>query len=258
MPIHHSHGITFVTSETLESHEVKHGFFMRHGGCSPQPWKSLNMATSVGDSRENVIENRNRIADALQINKTSFYNLWQVHSDRVVIADNPRLLSNAHIQADALVTSKNQVALLMLFADCVPILFYEPEHNVIASAHAGWKGTLSGVASETIKVMVEKFYCSPGNIIGVIGPSICRNHYQVGNDVVDKAMNVFRTEDNVINSHNEKIFMDLPTANRLIMEKCGMKTIERLDICTMCNNEDWFSHRGEKGKTGRFAAVITL
>ena len=257
MPIHHSHGITFVTSETLESYGVKHGFFMRHGGCSPQPWKSLNMATSVGDSRENVIENRNRIADALKIGRTSFYDLWQVHSNKVVIADLPRPLTYAHIQADAIVTSKDRVALLMLFADCVPILFFDPEHRVIATAHAGWKGTLSGVASETIKVMTEHFHCYSENIIGVIGPSICQDHYQIGNDIVDKAKTIFRTEENVISYHDEKIFMDLPAANRMTMEKCGIQTIEMVDICTVCNKEDWFSHRGENGKTGRFAAVIT-
>ena len=79
---------------------------MRHGGTSPFPWKSLNMATSVGDSRENVIENRKRIADTLQIDQFSFYDLWQVHSNDVVIAENPRPRGESHIQADAIVTNK--------------------------------------------------------------------------------------------------------------------------------------------------------
>ena len=258
MPIHHSHGITYVTSEALESHGVKHGFFMRHGGCSPRPWKSLNMATSVGDTRENVIENTFRIADALQIGRKSFYDLWQVHSNRVVIADRPRPLDNEHIQADAIVTSKDQVALLMLFADCVPLLFYDPEKKVIAIAHAGWKGTLNGIAAETIKVMTENFLSTHENIIGVIGPAICHDHYQIERDVVDKTKTVFGTEDNVITYQNKKTFLDLPLSNRLILEKYRIKTIETIDICTMCYKEDWFSHRGENGKTGRFAAVISL
>jgi len=258
MPIHQSQGITYITSELLQSYGVKHGFFMRHGGTSPLPWKSLNMATSVGDSRKNVVENRNRIANVLHIGHTSFYDLWQVHSNHVVITDHPRHYNEAHIQADAIVTDKKGIALLMLFADCVPILFYDPRQEIIAIAHAGWKGTLNNIIAETIMVMTKNFKSSPENLIAVIGPSICRDHYQVRNDVIRKAKFVFKTEDNVIGYHNEKAFMDLPAAIKLILENCGLRTTERLNICTACNLEDWFSHRGESGKTGRFAAVITL
>jgi YfiH family protein len=258
MPIHNSNGLTFVTSEILESYGVKHGFFMRHGGVSPEPWKSLNMATSVGDTRENVIENRNRVAEALKISRTCFYDLWQVHSNRVVIADHARQLAEEHIQADAIVTSKEQIALLMLFADCVPLLFFDPSQKVIAIVHAGWKGTLSGVVSETIKVMTDQFHSYPENIIGVIGPSICQDHYQVSNDVIEKFIPVFKQEENVIKYYDNKTFLDLPIANKIIMEKCGLINIENIGICTVCNNVDWFSHRGEKGITGRFGTVITL
>lgn len=123
MPIHYSDGISWLSSQALDAYEIKHGFFMRHGGCSLHPWKSLNMATSVGDSRENVIENRKRIADSLKIDSNSFYDLWQVHSDSVIITERPRAITEAHLQADAIVTDKSSVALLMLFADCVPMLF---------------------------------------------------------------------------------------------------------------------------------------
>ena len=225
---------------------------------SPFPWKSLNMATSVGDSSENVIENRKRIADSLQISQFSFYDLWQVHSNEVMIAEKPRPRSEPHVQADAIVTDKLNVALLMQFADCVPMLFYDPERKVIASAHAGWKGTLSGIAAETIKAMVEKFKCEPKNIISVIGPSICRDHYQIGEDVASKVRSVFEPEENVLTFKKDKIFMDLPAANKSILEKLGLKNIEMMEICTFCNKEDWFTHRGESGKTGRFASVITL
>ena len=258
MPIRQSKGITCLTSNTLEFYKVKHGFFMRHGGTSPFPWKSLNMATSVGDSSENVIENRKRIADSLQISQFSYYDLWQVHSNEVVTAEKPRPRSEPHVQADAIVTDKLNVALLMQFADCVPMLFYDPERKVIASAHAGWKGTLSGIAAETIKAMVEKFKCKSKNIITVIGPSICRDHYQIGEDVASKVRSVFEPEENVLTFKKDKIFMDLPAANKSILEKLGLKNIEMMEICTFCNKEDWFTHRGESGKTGRFASVITL
>jgi len=258
MPIRQSKGITFLTSNVLEFYKIKHGFFMRHGGTSPFPWKSLNMATSVGDTRENVIENRKRIADSLQISQFSFYDLWQVHSNEVVIAEKPRPRGKSHVQADAIVSNKLTVALLMQFADCVPMLFYDPERKVIASAHAGWKGTLSGIASETIKVMEEIFKCEPKNIISVIGPSICRDHYEIGIDVAAEVKSVFKPEENILTFIKERIFMDLPAANKSILEKLGLKNVEMMEICTLCNKEDWFTHRGENGMTGRFASVITL
>lgn len=258
MPIRQFNGISFLTSNALEFYKVKHGFFMRHGGISPFPWKSLNMATSVGDSSENVIENRKRIADSLQISQFNFYDLWQVHSNKVVISEKSRSRGEPHVQADAVVTNKSNVSLLMQFADCVPILFYDPEQSVIASAHAGWIGTLSGIASETIKIMVEKFKCEPKNIISVIGPSICSDHYQIGDDVASKVRAVFKPEEDILTFVNEKIFMDLPAANKCLLEKMGLKNIEMMEICTFCNKEDWFSHRGESGKTGRFASVITF
>ncbi len=258
MPIHQSKGITFLTSEVLDFYKIKHGFFMRHGGTSPFPWKSLNMATSVGDSKENVIENRKRVADALHIDQFSFYDLWQVHSNDVVIAEKPRSRDVPHVRADASITNKSNVALLMQFADCVSMLFYDPEQRVIASAHAGWKGTLSGIAAETIIAMIEKYNCEPKNIISVIGPSICREHYQIGEDVASKVSSVFKPEENVLTFIQEKTFMDLPTANKTVLEKLGLINIEQMDICTFCNKEDWFSHRGESGKTGRFASVITF
>ena len=258
MPIHQSQGITFITSTALESYKVKHGFFMRRGGCSPFPWKSLNMATSVGDSQKNVIENRKRIADSLQINQNNFYDLWQVHSNKVVFAENPRPRGEPHIQADAIISNKFNVALLMQFADCVPMLFFDPKQNVIASVHSGWKGTLSGIAAKTIKMMTEKYKCEPADIITVIGPSICQAHYQIGDDVASQVKTIFGLEQNILAFHNGKIYMDLPAANRLILEKCGLRSIEMTSICTYCFKQDWFSHRGENGKTGRFASIITL
>ncbi len=258
MSIRISKGITYITSGVLDSYNVKHGFFMRYGGTSPYPWKSLNMATSVGDSSENVIENRKRIAETLQIGQFDFYDLWQVHSNQVVIAERPRQRGEHHIKADAVVTNKRNVALLMQFADCVPILFFDPEKKVVASAHAGWKGTLSGIAAKTAKEMMQKFKCEPDSIISVIGPSICREHYQIGDDVASKVRTVFKNEENVLANFQDKTFMDLQTANRILLEKVGIKNIQMMEICTICNKEDWFSHRGESGKTGRFASVISL
>jgi YfiH family protein len=258
MTIHKKNGITWYSSDLLEQAGVKHGFFMRHGGCSPQPWYSLNLATSVGDSRENVIENRDRIADALDVARGSYYDVWQVHSARVVQAKRPRLLEEEHLQADAIVTDQKGVSILMLFADCVPILFYDPVKKIVAGAHGGWQGTFKGVAGQTVQVMQENYGCNPGDILAVIGPSISVKNYEVGPEVAQAAQAHFDDETGVVQRKNGRTFVDLQLANQLFLERAGVRQITRSGICTMAENEDWFSHRGEHGLAGRFGAVITL
>jgi len=258
MALHKKNNLTWYSSDRLENTGIKHGFFMRHGGCSPQPWLSLNLATSVGDSRENVIENRNRIADALEVSRDSFYDVWQVHSATVAQARHPRRLDEKHLQADAIVTDQKGVSILMLFADCVPMLFFDPVKQVVAGAHGGWQGTFKGVASETVKAMQSGFGCKPGDILAVIGPSIRVKNYEVGPEVVRAAQDHFDEQDGVVQNVDGRTCVDLQLANQLFLERAGRRRIEQSGICTMAEKADWFSHRGEKGRAGRFGAVITL
>lgn len=257
MTICSNQGISSITSESLTRKGVLHGFFMRHGGCSPTPWNSLNMATSVGDSRENVIENRLRLAKSLHIPPDRFYDVWQVHGNNVISTDQPRPLEQSHIQSDAIATDKDDLFLLMLFADCVPIMVYDNAHHAVGIAHAGWKGTLNNVAGNLISTMEEKFHSSPKDLLAVIGPRICRNHYPVGDEIAEKTEAKYKNSD-VLDFKDGKSHFDLGLANEINLSESGVIDIERMNICTFCQNEDWFSHRAEKGKTGRYAAVIGL
>lgn len=231
---------------------------MRHGGCSPQPWSSLNLATSVGDSRENVIENRNRISDSLGIERNTFFDVWQVHSSKVIYANKPRRVGEPHVQADGILTDKPEIALLMLFADCVPILFYDPRKKAGAVAHAGWQGTFKQVAAATAQAMINQFACNAADILACIGPSICQEHYEVGEEVAAAADRLFDRKEKVVLQADNHYFVNLQLANQIILERAGLRMIEQAQICTACNNPDWFSHRAEKGQTGRFGAVLTL
>ena len=192
MPIHIKNYLSYFSFSSLDNLSIVHGVFMRHGGSSKLPWEGLNMATSVGDSRNNVIENRNRILNCLDLKKDSIFDVWQVHSRKVIISKKPRNINAPHEKADAIITSNPQVSLMMLFADCVPILMYDPENQVCALAHAGWKGTVKNIAGATIEALHKEFSSDPGTIIACIGPSICRKHYEVGRDVVDAAEKAFK------------------------------------------------------------------
>lgn len=245
--------------ESFRSESILHGIFMRHGGCSPAPWDTLNLSTSGGDSLSNVAENRRRVLLKLNLYPENYFDVWQVHSSTVVVTEKRKERNQAYIKADAIITSKPGIALLMRFADCVPILLFDPIQKVIAIVHAGWIGTLDLIALRTIKQMASVYGSDPEDIIAGIGPSICVNHYSVGEDVVQKLTDVFPENwIDFINITNEKKHLDLWKLNKFILQLAGVKKIEMSGICTVCDQGNWFSHRGEKGRTGRFAAVISL
>jgi YfiH family protein len=231
---------------------------MRYGGISPKPWSSLNMATSVGDTRESVIENRRRITKCLSLQEDSIFDVWQVHSSKVIHAVDSRKLDQPHQKADAIITNQTNVTIMMLFADCVPIMIYDPRNNVAALAHAGWQGTVNEVVGETVKSMQEKYDCKPEDLVACIGPSICVDHYEIGKDVAEEVERSFEDTEQILIMKDGKIHLDLQNANRIILEKYGITKIQNSNICTACNTSSWYSHRVEKGKTGRFAAVITV
>jgi YfiH family protein len=240
---------------------LEQAIFTRQGGVSPNPWSSLNMATSVGDSRERVIENRALILAALKLQNYGVFDVWQVHGTDVLVTDYPRPLNVPHHKADSIITDRDGVALLMLFADCVPVFFYDPIHRAVGIAHAGWQGTVARVAAKTVESMGQAFGTRPEDLLAGIGPSICENHYQVGSEVIQQVVSAFGSESGLLNGYAEdKAHFNLWEANRRVLIESGVKDahIQLSGLCTLEDPGDWYSHRGEKGKTGRFGGVLAL
>jgi YfiH family protein len=256
MPFRHEDNLRFFQFNTLQA---KHAIFTRQGGLSPEPWHSLNVGGTVGDDLARVRANRNLSLKALGCVPESVFDVWQVHSADVVCATAPRPDSESVRQADIILTDKPELTLYMRFADCVPILFHDPRKGVIGVAHAGWVGTLRDVATATINAMAKQYGSNPADVVAGIGPSIGPDHYEVGADVILQVMQKFGDEsEQLLKSHKGEIHFDLWKTNRLQLEKAGVEKIEVAEICTACNTDDWFSHRAEKGRTGRFGALITL
>jgi hypothetical protein len=259
MSFRENNGLRYFTLSSFDEFGIGHGFFTRIGGVSPEPWMSLNVATSVGDKRENVIENRNRILELFGKKYDSVFDTWQIHSDIVRSSENPRPVEMPHEKGDAVITSNPNVALMMVFADCVPVLFFDTQKNVIAIAHAGWQGTVKHIVCRTIEKMQDEYGSNVQDIIAGIGPSIGVDHYEIGDSTENIVRESFPAdEEKVLQRRKGKIFFDMWQANKLLLERYELKSIEIAGICTACDLKNWYSHRAENGNTGRFAAILTL
>jgi len=255
--------------ENLSKYKMIYHFVStRIGGVSSFPYESLNLGFHVGDDPENVIKNRELLALALGIPLNNFTVAKQIHDGNVKIVTEQEkgfgIFShdNAIDATDAMVTNVQNICLMVLLADCVPILFLDPKKKVIGVAHAGWKGTLKLVAQNTINVMKEKFGCSTVDILVGIGPSIGPCHYEVGPEVISQVEKIFHTKKGLIfnESPDGKGYFNLWEANRkqILLSGVPANNIETAEICTYCNSALFFSERYQKGKTGRFGAGIMI
>jgi YfiH family protein len=264
MPFLQSDEIRYHIFESLEETGIIHGTIARQGGVSLQPWDSLNVGGTVGDEPGRVLENRRRSFRALGREFESLYDVWQVHGTDVVFTDCPRPPDQPHLQADAILTDQPGVTLFMRFADCVPIFLYDPIHQVIGLVHSGWQGTVKKTAAYAVRAMQARYSSRPQDILAGIGPSVGPDHYEVGPEVVEQVKQAFGADATgllkSLNGGSEKsgVQFDLWRANQTVLGEVGVQQIEVANICTACHLEDWYSHRGEQGRTGRFGALIGL
>jgi len=259
MPFREKDQLRYFTFESLDDEGILQAEFTRKGGVSPAPWAELNLGSLVGDDQAHVVENRRRIFESINRPVESLFDVWQVHGIEAVSAEGPRPLTAAHQKADVIITDNPEITLMMRFADCVPIFYYDPIHRVIGLAHAGWQGTVRNVAEVGVKAMQSVYGSRPEDILVAIGPSICVNHYEVGSEVIQEVQKAFGSDaPKLLPIQDGAVKFDLWAANRLVLENAGIRCVEVAGICTACNPLDWYSHRGEKGKTGRFGVVIGL
>jgi len=258
MLLHSSGDVRYYQFESLQHSDVVQAVFTRQGGVSPAPYASLNLSISTGDARENVAANRRRAFRALGREPESIADLWQVHSADVVVVDSPLGEDGRSPKADALVTDRPEVTLLLRFADCVPILLFDPVRRVIGVVHAGWRGTLLKAPVVAVKTMAEHYGSRPADILAGIGPSIGPCHYAIGPEVVEQTRTAFGAEADPLLIPNHSYHLDLWAANALALRQAGVEQIEISAMCTACRTDEFFSHRGEQAQTGRFGALIAL
>jgi len=248
-----------------------HAVSTRHGGVSQGAFASLNLGRVVGDNAENVEANHQRLAEAVGVSREAMTTTWQVHSNRIVRAT--RANAGGMIdKADGVVTDVPGLPITQRYADCTPVLVYDPRRHAAGVAHAGWRGTVAGVASALVQAMVEQFDSDPADLVAAIGPAIGPCCYEVGQEVVEAAgaafaavrSEVLLTKESSLNGNGTTnagrpaVHFNLWRANQWQFEQAGVRNIEVAGVCTRCQRDTFFSHRGDHGVTGRFGAVMML
>lgn len=247
---------------------LKHFVSTRMRGFSRPPYDSLNLAFHVGDDPSAVLRNRALLARSLDVPISWFVAGEQVHRDGIYIVgenDRGRGATNhedAVPEADALITQKPNICLMVLTADCVPVLIYDPQNHVAAAVHAGRKGTVLEITRKTVDVMRWEFGCRSSDLIAGIGPSIGPCCYRVGPEAAEEFHQSFGYSDELltINPSDGSILLDLWKANERQLLEAGVRAdrIETARICTRCRMDLFYSARGSGGTTGRFGTGICL
>ncbi len=252
-------GLRYFQFESFQNLPVFHAILTRRGGVSQAPFDSLNTGGTVGDDPQAVLTNHERIYDAFGFDFGSRFDVWQVHGDRIICTKLPRGRHEPHPKADGILTDKPDITLFMRFADCVPILLVDPVQHAIGIVHAGWQGTYQRIAQRAVEKMAACFGSRPEMLFAGIGPSICADCYEVGDEVLDAFVSHIGDDAlRYFDDRDSRLYLDLWLANRDILEGAGVTQIETAGLCTACHLEDWYSHRAEHGKTGRFAVMMSI
>ena len=258
----HANGVITYTFDSLANLPVRAHVSTRHGGVSPAPWQSLNLSISRGDALANVEQNRDRLAAALGVDPGRTVRCRQVHGTgvaKVDASDGGEWIAST----DGLVTDTVGLPLLLLFADCTPILLYDPVHHALGVCHAGWRGTVNGMAMATLWAMQAGYDTNPADVIAAIGPSIGPASYEVGQEVVEMVQAKLPTPDRFFTYPNglaQRPYFDLWQANTQQLVEAGvpLAQIEISGIDTAQNTADFFSHRAEQGHCGLFTMTAWL
>lgn len=251
-----TNGIVLYRFEGLEkAADVNHAVLTRIGGVSQGHCATLNLGHTVGDEPDAVDENHRRALGILDLEPQQVVSPHQVHGARVGIVGKEHL-GTVQPATDALLTDAPDVPLLMRFGDCASVLLFDPVQRVIGLAHAGWRGVVAGVIEATVGTMQERYDSDPTDIWAGIGPTIGPCCYEVGADVAAQIEAACPPEANVVQRLNGRVHADLPAAVESQLRTVGVEHIEDSRLCTACRVDEFFSHRAEHGKTGRFGIVI--
>ena len=258
-------GIDVYQFETLPGDRVQAAVFGRNGGASIAPFASLNMSTAVGDDPDVVKENWRRAYGVFGRTVNTLTHAHLKHDNnvvRVTKADHGSIMPSC----DGLITNDPGTGLAMNFADCGSVFLYDPVQHAIGLGHAGWRGTIANLAGNMVRRMSEEFGSKPSDLIATLGPCISVDNYEVDEPVISEVQRAFPKWVDRLLSYRADIkgnrfgrpHYNLALANHINLYEADVKTVELPTFCTAAATDRFFSHRAEKGKTGRFGTVFIL
>ena len=236
---------------------LKHAFSTKENGYSLKPFAHNNLAYHVNDDPKLVFKNHQNYAHYLDYDFNKLVHMQQVHGTSVIIIDKNTNLKEVPT-CDALITQVKNIPLMVMVADCIPILIYDPSKEVIAVVHAGRAGTFNKILPHTINKMHNNFGTDSKNLIIVLGPSIRACCYEVGKEIKEEAKGLNHTY--AIMEREQSYYLDLVSIIKKQLLELGVKN-KNIDIspyCTSCNNDIFFSYRADSNTTGRFSGLLML
>lgn len=262
-------GVPYLVFPALEeSGIVSHAFSTRLGGVSEGKFATMNLTFTRGDRPEHVMENYRRMAAALEVDAERMVLSWQTHTAnirKVVEEDAGKGITKErdYQDVDGLITNVPGITLVTFYADCVPLYLVDPEKRAVGLVHSGWKGTVKRIGQATVDAMGREYGTRPEDLIVCIGPSICQDCFEVGEEVVREFRAAFDPCYHTELSYKKgsgKHQLNLWRANQIIFEEAGVRreNIHTTDICTHCNPEYLFSHRTTGNERGNLAAFLCL
>jgi len=245
---------------------LRHGFSTRLGGVSEGPFRSMNLGSRTADNPENVQENRRRFCRAIGVNPATLVTGRQVHGSNIgiiTVEDVPPgggAYGPPEQGTDALITASPAVSLMLLFADCVPVILYDPINRAVGIVHAGWRGSVAKLAEKTLLKMRQTFGSDLSRCLAGIGPSIGPCCYEVDEAVIKPLRKNFAEWERFVMPRAEKWLLNLWEVNRVQLVEAGVPcaNIAVSKICTACNTALFYSHRRENALTGRHGALVSL
>jgi YfiH family protein len=253
-------GLRYYASPRLETIRVRHAFSTRIGGISPPPFDSLNLGNPNGcdvqDDYDRIWKNYARLTGSIDCPTDPPLRAHQVHGAEVACVE-PNMEFDTNCKADALVSEDSQRVVSVRTADCVPVLLSSADGKIVAAVHAGWRGIVAGVISAAIEQMKRR-HCAANDMIAAIGPCIGPQAFEVGAEVVDEFDKIFGRGAVVATTSSGTPAVDLRLAARKQLIAAGVRdqNIDTTDRCTVTHCDEFFSHRRDRGVTGRMAAVI--
>jgi YfiH family protein len=249
---------------------LRHGFSTRLGGVSGDIFSTMNLGNESSiyvDEPAKVEENYNRIAASIGFDPKTIVVSKQVHKTNIRLVDENDCGKGLYLprdfdEIDGLITNKPNVTLVTKYADCVPLFFVDTKKKTIGLTHSGWRGTVKKIGKITVEELKKHFDSDPEDIIAVVGPSICKDCYEVGEEVASEFKIAFpNTQNEILTAKgNGKYRCDLWAANRNVLLEAGLRpeNIHISEVCTSCYSDLLFSHRKTEGRRGSLAAFLAI